>query len=145
MVTKNKSILINDRFMLIATSEYKRLMSTSRFVTHNMENLSKVLSSDDNPKTEEQVHADYRSFLERQVLSISLLMTLDGLNTRQDMLDLVKGSKLEKRLKAIYQVWDTYEKIDDQTIDDWIYDAAEDVRQQQDAEEELLTEGQLQS
>ena len=148
MATKNKSILLNDKYMLTATSQYKKLMSISRFVMHNKENLVQVLSSDENPKTDEEVLAGYKSFCERQVLSMALVLTLDGLNAREDMLDLVKGSKLENRLKSIYEVWDTYEKIDDDTLDEWLYDACEAVRDQQKSEDELddlLAEGQLRS
>ena len=36
MTTKNKSILLNDKYMLTATSQYKKLMSISRFVMQDM-------------------------------------------------------------------------------------------------------------
>ena len=145
---KNRSKALTDLYYITAGTRYPQLMELSRYSLSNKENLLQIIPNPDELRIDDHVRADYKSFLERQVLGMTLLLTLDGKNSREDMRDLVKGSKLEKKLDLIYESWDKIFPIEDSKIDEWIKESIEAVKrddEQEDFIEQLLMDGQMQS
>ena len=148
MPKNNRSKDLVDLYYITAGAKYPQMMELSRYSLSNKENLLQILPNLDELKIDDQVRANYKSFLERQVLGMTLLLTLDGKNPREDMRDLVKGSKLEKKLDLIYESWDKIFSIEDSKIDEWIKESIETVKrddEEEDIIEQLLMDGQMQS